>query len=213
LSLVALPRDYSLNNREIVFQEFDPRLTEFSENVAGVISIPQTVPDDEIQCKWIVNGSTKAKVLNAPGYPARVPKPPRLDLYQVGPTLDMGQGVFAKCDIKRGELILAERPLLVVPQTLMLPKGVFRDQYTDEQKNQMTMLEFERVLETTIGHFPAEIQADVRALHNSYIGDGCGPLLGIMRTNGYATTSLYDGSDKRATYAAVCKIASRINHR
>jgi hypothetical protein len=33
------------------------------------------------------------------------------DLYKVRSTPDMGKGVFAKHDIKRGELILAERPL------------------------------------------------------------------------------------------------------
>jgi len=153
-------------------------------------------------------------VLNAPGYPARIPKPPRPDLYQVGSTPDMGQGVFAKCDIKRGELILAERPLLVAPRTIMLPNGTFRsNHYTDEVKNQITMSEFESVLETTIGRFPPEIQADFRALHNSHTGDGSGPLLGISRTNGYTTANLYDGSDKEARYTAICKIASRINHR
>ena len=115
----------------------------------------------------------------------------------------MGQGVFAICDIKRGELILAERPLLVAPRTIMLPNGTFRsNHYTDEVKNQITMSEFESMLETTIGRFPPEIQADFRALHNSHTGDGSGPLLGISRTNGYTTANLYDGSDKEARYTA-----------
>ena len=125
----------------------------------------------------------------------------------------MGQGVFAKRDIKRGELVLAERPLLVTPRTIMVPNGTSRDHYTDEQRSQITMFEFERVLEATIGRFPPEIQADFRALHNSHTGDGSGPLLGITRTNGYTTARLYDGFNKEAKYAVICKIASRINHR
>ena len=55
--------------------------------------------------------ATKPKVLNAPGYPARIPEH-RPDLYEVKSTPDMGEGVFAKRDIKQGEIIFAERPLL-----------------------------------------------------------------------------------------------------
>jgi hypothetical protein len=66
---------------------------------------------------WIVNASTKPKVLNATGYPARIPST-RPDLYEFRSTSDMGEGLFAKHDIKRGEIIFAERPLLVIPELM-----------------------------------------------------------------------------------------------
>lgn len=178
-----------------------------------VTAIPQPVPNDETQSQWIVNGSTKGKVLNAPGYPARVPTPRRPDLYQVRSTPDMGVGLFAKRNIKRGDLIVAERPLLVAPHAMKLSSSVVLDHYTEHQIRQIMMREFETVLESTVARLSNEQQADFKALQNSHTGDGSGPLLGITRTNRYGISNLYDGSDKVAKYGAVCNIGSRINHR
>jgi len=130
------------------------------------------------------------------GYSARVPKP-REDLYEVRSTPDMGEGLFAKRDIIRGEIIFAERPLLVLPE---LPRGS-SGQGPDS------------LIEAAIAHLPPESQAAFRALSNDYTPDQCGPLLGIARTNNYDLRNLYDGSDSSANYKIVNKIASRINHR
>jgi len=169
-----------------------------------ITSVPQPVPDDEIQCAWITEASAKENVLNTPGYPARIPKPRRLDLYEVRPTPDMGLGLFAKRDIKRGDLILAERPLLVAPLGM-------RALQSATQISEFIVSE--SLLEAAIAHLPSESQADYKALHNVHLGDlnlG-GHLLGIALTNAYSIT-LY-GSDKTLINAAVCKIGSRINHR
>jgi len=98
----------------VYFKESDPRIGQagFTTDVI-ITSLPQPIPDGESQCVWITNASTKAAILNTPGYPARIPKPPRGDLYEVKLTPDMGQGLFAKCNISTGELIFAERPLIV----------------------------------------------------------------------------------------------------
>ncbi len=153
-------------------------------------------------------------MLNAPGYPARIPKTRRPDLFEVRSTPDMGEGVFAKRNIKRGDLILAERPLLVSPRAIYsLPQGSTPDHYTPQQYQQVMMFEYESLLEKTTGRMSSENQADFRALHNAHTGDGSGPLLGIIRTNGYGIGGLYDGSNETARYGAICKIGSRINHR
>jgi len=144
-------------------------------------------------------------VLNTPGYPARIPKPRRLDLYEVRPTPDMGLGLFAKCDIKRGDLILAERPLLVAPFGMRALQSAIPTQISD-------FMVSESWLEAAIAHLPPESQADYKSLHNVHLGNlnlG-GHLLGIALTNAYAIT-LY-GSNKTLN-AAICKIGSRINHR
>jgi len=55
------------------------------------------------------------------------------------------------------------------------------------------------------------------ALTNSQKDIGIGPIHGILRTNAYSLTPLFDGSKLRPdganVYSAVLKIGSRINHR
>jgi len=125
----------------------------------------------------------------------------------------MGEGLFARRNIKRGDIILAERPLLVSPRAMGGSVGGIESHYTEKQIKQIMILEFEKLLEFAIGRFPNEIQAEYKALHNAHTGDGSGPLLGVVRSNGYSIGNLYDGDDKTAVYGAVCKIGSRINHR
>ena len=154
------------------------------------------------------------KVLNAPGYPARIPKPHRPDLYEVRSTSDMGIGVFAKRDINRGELIFSERPLLVTP-TRYRPssRSEIPPHYTAMQINQILMFEHEQVLKAAIDRMSEEDRARYMSLCNSHHEDGSGPIFGIMRTNGYRLGLLYDGSDKSSDYGAVCDLGSRLNHR
>jgi hypothetical protein len=177
--------------------------------VVVIATIPKSVPHGETQCAWIVNGSTKPKVLNAAGYPARIPKP-RPDLYEVRSTPDMGEGVFAKRDIMRGEIVFAERPLLVTPDKPFPQAATLLELEEVLQKKQSR---FETLLEAAISRLPPESQADFKALGNVYPDDQCGPLLGIVKTNNYDLRNLFDGSDTSANYKTVNKIASRINHR
>jgi hypothetical protein len=63
-----------------------------------------------------VHGSTKKKILNIPGYPQPVPKSPgSMKSHVVKSTPTMGKGIFATRDILMGEIIFAERPLLIMP--------------------------------------------------------------------------------------------------
>ena len=159
---------------------------------------------------WIVNPLTKPRVLNASGYPARIPKS-REDLYEIKSTPDMGEGVFAKRDIMRGEIIFSERPLLVFPELQPSSQGsTLLEFYKAQQKKQSG---FESLVEAAIAHLPPESQADFRALHNAHPPDQCGPLVGIVRTNNYDLRNLFDGSDTSANYKVVNKIGCRINHR
>jgi hypothetical protein len=120
----------------------------------------------------------------------------------------MGFGVFATCDIKSGTLIFAERPLVVAPLAITVTPN-----HSSQQKNEAALLEYDRVLEEAVSRLPPEAQADFRTLHNSFTGDGSGPLLGIVKTNNYSILGLDDGYDMTSGYVAVCTTASRINHR
>jgi hypothetical protein len=98
----------------------------------------------------------------------------------------MGKGLFAKRDIKRGDLIFAERPLLVSPNKMVM---ILPDAISDpQQKMRETLLQVERTLEFAIGRLPPESQADYKALQNVRT-DGSGPLYGVMMTNSYSMTN------------------------
>jgi hypothetical protein len=132
-----------------------------------------------------VNASTIPKVRNAPGYPAQIPNPRLPDLYEIRSTLDMGMGVFAKRDIVRGEIIFSERPLLVIPDNIKQ----LRQGDALGHSHQITLSEYESLLEAAVASLPPENQAGYRPLQNNYTSDKCGPLLGIVRTNNYALTT------------------------
>ena len=174
------------------------------------------IDDGDGDTEWITKGqNAKEKVFNTPGYPARTPKP-RPDLYEVRSTPDMGQGVFAKRNIKCGELIFSERPLLVAPTWLgggTRTGDVARKfaKYTPDQVRQVLIFEFEKVLDTAVQRMGEKGKASFMSLFNSHTADGSGPLFGIMRTNSFGCNELSD--DGPFIYGGVCNIASRINHR
>jgi SET domain len=175
--------------------------------------------DPDGHSEWIVNGPTKAKVINAPGYPQPVPKPKASygaqPAYVIKPTPDMGLGVFATRDIKMGELIFAERPLLVTPCAIM---GTSENEYNLKTQKAILMMEWEKTLEIAVDRMEAEDKNAFMELANSHKDDGSGPILGITRTNGFRVGSnIFDGSEMREdghnAYSGVIKIGSRINHR
>ncbi|KAF8963505.1 hypothetical protein BDZ97DRAFT_1820238, partial [Flammula alnicola] len=111
----------------------------------------------------------------------------------------MGIGVFATRDIELGELIFAERPLLVTPRNINtfgpgVPAG-----YTMEQFQKIVMMEWEKRLEVSVDR--------IRKWSPS----------GITRTNGYGLDEVWDGDGPTVEndafrYTATGKTASRINH-
>lgn len=58
------------------------------------------------------SGWFKRLVLSTPGFPSPIVHPPRVT-YEVRETGEHGLGVFATEDIEAGDLILAERPLVI----------------------------------------------------------------------------------------------------
>ena len=100
----------------------------------------------------------------------------------------MGEGLFAKRDIRRGEIIFAERPLLVAPDSLRYRKVPVS--LTSLQKG-LKHSGFESFLEAAVARLPPESQADFRALQNVYAADKCGPVLGTVRTNNRVVQSAH----------------------
>ncbi|KAF8886427.1 hypothetical protein CPB84DRAFT_1787560, partial [Gymnopilus junonius] len=126
----------------------------------------------------------------------------------------MGKGIFATRDIKAGELIFSERPLLVGPSTIEV--GALRYPVGERELRSLHALmiqEWEQRLELTLMRMDKEDEEAYKALRNSHTEDGSGPLLGIFRTNGFEM-GLYDKEQRIdvITYSAILKIGSRINH-
>jgi hypothetical protein len=124
---------------------------------------------------------------------------PKESNYQILPTPNMGLGMVASRDIKMGDLILAERPLIVLPKSPYLSPFVEAEEF-----------DWEKFIQPCFERLTPERQAAYRALANSHTRDGSEPLLGIVRTNGFGIP-LQEGFSN--TYTGVYNELSRINHR
>lgn len=125
-----------------------------------------------------------------------------------------GLGMFATQNLSMGDLILTERPLTITPTYLRVPvlekdlEGLAPPQ---RRQTIMNMWE-ERFFQPLFTRLEPEEQAAFMALANSCVEDDCGPILGIIKTNGLETTGVVDPVTGDQ-YASVCRDMSRINHR
>ena len=185
-------------------------------NIVMTTMPPTRAPGDpHNQTEWITRHATKAKVLSIPGFPHPVPEPAKLS-YVVQETEKMGKGVFATRDIKFGELIFAERPLIMIPSNCNILQFNPPAHYTIEQVKRVIMTELEKKLEIVVEQrMKEEDRKAFKELHNSHTEDGSGPILGVTRTNGFGALKDFDKDDYAVTrgYSAIGKIGSRINHR
>ncbi len=94
--------------------------------------------------------------------------------------------MFATRKVTAGELILAERALMIAPAALQVPvpADIF-DKYPAEQAKQAILFEQEKALEVAYKRMPEEHQTAFMTLYNSHTQDGSGPIVGVIRTNGY----------------------------
>lgn len=169
---------------------------------------PADHPDGWTEC--ILRGYTKRTILSTPGFPQPLVQPPQ-SCYCIGPSHN-GLGMFATCDLSIGDLIVAERPLMVTPRGLSLSSSISLPvNFTAEQRRQAAIFEWEKTLQTSFDRMEPENQAAFMALANNHLEDGSGPLLGIIRTNGFEVEGLHDPMPD-GEYTGVCKIISRINH-
>ncbi|KAG6818346.1 hypothetical protein H0H93_005703 [Arthromyces matolae] len=152
-------------------------------------------------------GKQKRSILSIPGFPHSVPNfsPPR---YRIGPS-EHGQGMFATSKIEAGALIFAERPVLVTPRPIPIeisyPEGI-----SQAEMIKIQLTEYEKVLEMCVDRMLPQDRKAFFELCDNHIEDGSGPILGRLRTNGFA---IQIEEDKRSElHAGTFIAASRINH-
>lgn len=138
------------------------------------------VPDGWSEC--ILTYKAKATILQTPGYPQPILRRARpVHCIREG---TCGLGVFATEDIQMGELIFSERALFIGPAAarfdVRLPENC-----TAEQRRQVILHESEKEKKIAIDRMPDEYRKRFMALANSHLHDGSGPIMGIIRTNGF----------------------------
>ncbi|KZV74932.1 SET domain-containing protein [Peniophora sp. CONT] len=168
--------------------------------------------DGKAEC--MCTGWFKRMVMSTPGFPSPILHPPKM-VYEVRQVQGRGLGVLATEDIKAGDLILAERPLLV--KMMWNPVRYWKDM-TEEEALRGAYVDLENTMEYICSRLtPKDLEA-YKSLHNSHDTGGAGPLTGIWRTNGFKLgvkdpSGFDDGKEIKAReYSGVGANASRINH-
>jgi hypothetical protein len=189
----------------------------YSDDDLILLTLPSQMTSAELAnyphswTECILRGSTKRTILSTPGYPKPLIEPPT-PCYRIAPC-ENGLGMFATRDIFMGDLIVAERPLMLTPRGLRLPTSIgFPPTFTAEQRRQAAMFEWEKLLQSSFDRMEPENQVAFMALANSHLEDGSGPILGVIRTNGFEVAGL-DDPIPEGEYTGVGKIISRVNHR
>ncbi|KAF4577219.1 hypothetical protein EYR36_005206 [Pleurotus pulmonarius] len=161
--------------------------------------------------EFLLHGAAaKRELIEYPDYPQEPYRPSELKErpYSIVEISGKGLGMVATKDLAPGDLIVAERPLLVAPRLLRtLGSVVFHDNATKEQQEAAKSFETEKTIRYAYDRMRPEDQAAYMKLHNAHLHDGSGPLFGIMRTNRYALFDL-----QGETYTGVFEDLSRINH-
>jgi hypothetical protein len=153
-----------------------------------------------------MTGRAKSWLTSQPGWPAPLPATPRPPICVVRDKPGRGKALFAVRHIARGELILAERPLILT--TIAYGGGRPRNmEVNKEVLLQEILRDAEEELRPVFGRLSKAHQKAFMDLKDSHTEDGSGPILGRIRTNGFAADI---GNE---TYSAVCNMLSRANHR
>ncbi|PBK71608.1 SET domain-containing protein [Armillaria solidipes] len=133
--------------------------------------------------------------------------------YRISPTPGKGLGMFATRDFNTGDLIVNERPLMVVPR---IPVGVLTDEGVLDEKATKTILhQAEKVMCPIFKRMREEDKKAFMELHNSHLQDGSGPILGVIRTNGYVFGDEAETNSNASTkenHTSIFKDLSRVNH-
>ncbi|KAJ8522246.1 hypothetical protein ONZ45_g1172 [Pleurotus djamor] len=180
--------------------------------------------DGQTEC-ILLSMRDKAQILNTPGFPQAIPRPRNPGAFVIREVPGMGLGMVAARDIKFGELICSERPLLITTSLVRgyMDKDAVKGKKIPTNIREMTE-EFREGFQDSIDEQESTIQqalirmnerarGQFMALHDCHADEGTsGPLLGRVRTNGYGIFSSAEYPKGTVWYTAVFNYLSRINH-
>lgn len=121
-------------------------------------------------------------MITYPGFPTSLPRPTNPIPYEVRAAPGMGLGLYATRNIRSGELVIAERPLLLVSPMMGLEgRGHIPATASLEEYKQVLLAEKEQVLRFLFDRMLPEDQTAFMALANDHLHDGSGPIMGVIR--------------------------------
>lgn len=155
----------------------------------------------------IFRGTEWRKIAAIPNFPKTYKKPgqPR---HRIGSVPNMGLGMFATRDLKAGDVILAERPIAVIPRKLGLlaASGQGSDLYPEKVR-----AEWNKQLQMLVDRMSPDNRKAFNELTNVLPEQG---MLGVFGTNSFGLSEIMgDENDDENTYIALCKDGARVNHR
>ncbi|KAJ3768923.1 hypothetical protein FB446DRAFT_649562 [Lentinula raphanica] len=180
----------------------------------------ETNPDGWAEC--LITGLMKQQILQTPSFPQPLAQPARMK-YRVGketkskaPATQPLPGLYAKSELSMGDLILSERPVLVVP-AMMRVGEIFSQTLSTlsaHEQRDLVMNQWQKSLETVFGRLSEEDQAKFWELRDIRAKDGKKSINGIVKTNGFEIVGLADPGleDKDGAYTGVCLVLSQMNH-
>ncbi|KAG6807608.1 hypothetical protein H0H93_001368, partial [Arthromyces matolae] len=111
--------------------------------------------------------------------------------------------MFATSKLEAGDLIFAERPIIVIPQAIPFPDIEYPEGITQAEMLKIQLTEFEKLLEMCVGRMLPQDKKAFFELCDSHTEDGSGPILGRVRTNGFGIEfEAKDGEPHSATFIA-----------
>ncbi|KAF7289312.1 Aldehyde dehydrogenase [Mycena indigotica] len=171
---------------------------------------------DEPQTECVLLPESKDIILKTPGFPKPLPPMPTCPAFRVARSPGKGMGLFSTRNIKQGEIILYERPLLITPAAV---RATAPEHFSPAQVVQHSLNTFERIAEVSVNRMTEERQAAFMSLHNCHMTDGSGPIVGRIRTNGFGLPGLQPGAQPKTemefrmgAYSVICENISRLNH-
>ncbi|KAJ7199506.1 hypothetical protein B0H12DRAFT_1081385 [Mycena haematopus] len=143
-------------------------------------TFPINAKDDEPTTECLFIRGSKEVVMNIPGFPQPLVHP-ATPAFRLDTVPGKGMGAYSTRDLKTGDLILCERPLIISARGVPVPR---MPNFTDEMYFQHSLNVFEKHCAIVVDRMRPEDKAAFMALANSHTKDGSGPCMGIMRTNG-----------------------------
>ncbi|KAK7049329.1 hypothetical protein VNI00_005930 [Paramarasmius palmivorus] len=176
--------------------------------IANDATVPNN-PDGWTEC--LVTGGIKRLIYETPGFPKPLVRPQHVS-YRIGESPGKGLGMFATRDLKMGELILSERPIIILPLMGRIP-GIWADNLPRESLLSVQTEHWKKTLQHSFRRLTPEKEAAFWNLMNAW-PSSLDKMEGILRTNGFNTEGMEDKTeqDMMGMYRAVGEIISRINH-
>ena len=179
----------------------------------AVVCIPslKLTKSKEPSSTCILRASTCATIVNTPGFYMPLPPLNPMNVVFTKSIPNMGVGLFAKCSVKVREVVFSERPLLVFPRGMLFYRipGLSKEEAIKKNESM-----FEEKLQQALSAMTKEDVDAFMSLSNCHLNSP--QLYGIAMTNAFGTGTDIEKEnleEGKFEYAAVGRLASRINHR